>query len=161
MLRAVAIGIDLSSVTVVSWAMGNSCSLSLEHAVESTICHLHCASFLFSRPTWCWRHWLNPLCFCSQIEAGRSVGVQPSSSWPLWTMNLDLWINVEKEKKIIVGCYLFFIRLHWREIKKWLTAWKDFVYQRRRVAGRRVGSICKNICWILFILLLVTMIDGI
>lgn len=30
-----------------------------------------------------------------------------------------------------------------------------------RREGKGVGGICKNVCWMLFILLLVTMIDGI
>lgn len=120
MLRAVAIGIDLSSVTVVSRATGNPPSPSPEHAVESAICHLHCVPFLFSHPTWCQR--ITGFILSVPARWLALLGGQPYF-YELWTYTCEqMW---KKKKKSIVGCSLFFLCFHGRGTKKWLTACRE------------------------------------
>lgn len=126
-LRAVAIGIDLSSVMVVSRATGNSYSLSPEHAVESTICHLHSASFLSSHPTWCQRS--TGSIFSDQ--GWQECGCAALLSLALTNYELTHVNKCGKRRRIVVGCCLFFIRFRGRGIKKWLTACRECAYWRR------------------------------
>lgn len=125
--------------------------------VPSATCILH--PFLFSHPTWCQRS-------TGSIFSDRGwqeCGCAALLSLALTNYELTHVNKCGKRRRIVVGCCLFFIRFRGRGIKKWLTACRECAYWRRGGGRweRRGGGICKNICWILFILLLVTMIDGI
>jgi hypothetical protein len=119
MCTAVAIGIDLASVTVVSREMGNSCSLSPQWGAKSTICYLHCASFLLSHPPGT-REALaySPVLQLTLAGLGRSVGVQLHSVWPSWTVNCN-WEQTGRKEKWCLDTFVCSIHFPQRDIKKW------------------------------------------